>query len=199
MRHGSAAAVARRSRTGTTGQDSLRPAAPSGLEICGSGAGPAAAQGPTLCGGREAMSVAVGATGAAGLRVWSHTGGYVCETRPASQSTPDGSWELFCRCSSTAVLRRYCRGGSKHWGEDRRLTRLAQTGVLDWDTSVARGGAEGTARKAGAGAPTEGGVRVRLCRCQGQPGEAEGPQNRGGDEAAAAARGVRRGGRGPRQ
>ena len=98
------------------------------------------------------MSVAAGA---AGLRVWSHTGGYVCETRPASQSKPDGSWELFCRCSSTAVLRRYCRGGSKHWGEDRRLTRLAQTGVLDWETSVARGGAEGTARKAGAVAPTE--------------------------------------------
>ena len=98
------------------------------------------------------MSVAAGA---AGLRVWSHTGGYVCETRPALQSTPDGSWELFCRCSSTAVLRRYCRGGSKHWGEDGRLTRLAQTGVLDWETSVARGGAEGTARKAGAVAPTE--------------------------------------------
>ena len=98
------------------------------------------------------MSVAAGA---AGLRVWSHTGGYVCETRPASQSTPDGSWELFCRCSSTAVLRRYCRGRSKHWGEDVRLTRLAQTGVLDWETSVARGGAEGTARKAGAVAPTD--------------------------------------------
>ena len=43
----------------------------------------------------------------------------------------------------------------KHWGEDGRLTRLAQTGVLDWETSVARGGAEGTARKAGAVAPTE--------------------------------------------
>ena len=70
------------------------------------------------------MSVAAGA---AGLRVWSHTGGYV----------------------------RYCRGGSKHWGEDGRLTRLAQTGVLDWETSVARGGVEGTARKAGAVAPTE--------------------------------------------
>ena len=87
LRHGSAAAVARRSRTGTTGQDSQRPTALSGLG----------------------------------------TDGYVCETRPALQSTPDGSWERFCRYSSTAVLRRYCRGGSKHWGEDRRLTRLAQT------------------------------------------------------------------------
>ena len=43
----------------------------------------------------------------------------------------------------------------KHWGEDGRLTRLARTGVLDWERSAAGGGAEGMARKAGAVAPTE--------------------------------------------
>ena len=41
------------------------------------------------------------------------------------------------------------------WGEDGRLTRLARTGMLDWKRSAAGAGAEGTARKTGAGAPTE--------------------------------------------
>ena len=43
----------------------------------------------------------------------------------------------------------------KHWGEDKRLTWLAWTDVLDWERSAAGGGAEGTARKAGAVASTE--------------------------------------------
>ena len=43
----------------------------------------------------------------------------------------------------------------KHWGEDKRLTWLAWTGVLDWESSAAGGGAEGTARKAGAVASTK--------------------------------------------